>query len=248
MPLNFYHMKVLFTEGDAYHQTSMKRSGWLGRVRRAANRSPILLGACVIVVLLVFPGIWLCIYGESFFSLTRRLPAEVLVVEGWIGNDGLRNAAAEFERGAYQYIVTTGGQTWDRRSPSNYADLAGQELIRLGVPQDRIIIAPTGEIEHERTFKSAVAAWRTLQFKGIHLQALNVFTLGVHARRSRFVYAKVYAPATQVGVIAWTPSDSEAAPWWRSSRRTKCFLKEIVKYPLEVLLNSGRTSNSPTAR
>jgi hypothetical protein len=246
--LNFYHMKVSFTEGDAYHQASMKRSGWLGRVRRAANRSPILLGACVIVVLLIYPGIWLCIYGESFFSLTRRLPAEVLVVEGWIGNDGLRNAAAEFERGAYQYIVTTGGQTWDRRSPSNYADLAGQELIRLGVPQDRIIIAPTGEIEHERTFNSAAAAWRALQFKGIHPQALNVFTLGVHARRSRFVYAKVYAPATQVGVIAWTPSDYEAAPWWRSSRRTKCLLKEIVKYPLEVLLNSGRTSNSPSAR
>jgi len=222
----------------------MNRSG----VQRAANRSPTLLGAFAIVVLLVFLGIWLCIYGESFFSLTHRLPAEVLVVEGWIGNDGLRNAAAEFERGAYQYIVATGGQTADRRSPSNFADLAGQELIRLGVPKDRIIIAPTGEVEHERTFKSAVAAWRALQLKGIHPKALNVFTLSVHARRSRFVYAKVYAPATQVGVIAWTPSDYQAAPWWRSSRRTKCFFKEIVKYPLEVLLNSGRTSNSPTAR
>jgi hypothetical protein len=237
-------MKVLFTEGDVCHQRPMKRSG----VQCPANWFPTLLGAFPIIVLLVFPGIWLCIYGESFFSLTHRLPAEVLVVEGWIANDGLRNAAVEFERGAYQYIVTTGGQTEDRRSPSNFADIAGQELIRLGVPKDRIIIAPTGEAEYERTFKSAVAAWRALQLKGIHPKALNVFTLSVHARRSRFVYAKVYAPATQVGVIAWTPSDYEAAPWWRSSRRTKCFFKEIVKYPFEFLLNSGRTSNSPTAR
>jgi hypothetical protein len=241
-------MKVLFTEGDVCYQRSMKRSGWLCRVQNAPNWSPILLGAFAIVVLLVFPGIWLCVYGESFFSLTHRLPAEVLLVEGWIGSDGLRNAAVEFEQSGYQYIVATGGRTEDRRSPSNFADLAGQELIRLGVPKDRIIIAPTGEIARERTFESAAAAWRGLQFKGIHPKALNVFTLSVHARRSRFVYAKVYAPATQVGVIAWTPSDYKTAPWWRSSSRTKCFLKEIVKYPFEVLLNSGRTSNSPTAR
>src|SRR5260370_41433001 len=159
-------MKILFTEGDVCRQRSMKRSGWLGPVQRVANWSPTLLGAFAIV-LLVFPGIWLCIYGESFFSLTHRLPAEVLVVEGWIGNDGLRNAAVEFERGAYQYIVATGGQTEDRRSPSNYADLAGQELTRLGVPQGNIIIAPTAEIGHKRTFKSAVAAWRALQVNAI---------------------------------------------------------------------------------
>ena len=205
----------------------------------------MLLGSFTMVVFLIFPVIWLCIYGESFFSLTRRLPAEVLVVEGWIGNDGVRVAAAEFERGGYRYIVATGGQTEDRQSSSNFAEMAGRELIRRGVPEDRIIIAPTGEIEHERTFKSAVAAWRALQKRGIHPKAINVLTLGPHARRSRLVYAKVYAPTTQVGVIAWAPSEYETAPWWRSSSRTKCFLKEIVGYPFEVLLNSGRPSDSP---
>ena len=223
----------------------MKQSGWFRRVQRAAKSSPTLLGALAIVVLLFIPVIWLCIYGESFFSLTRRVSAQVLVVEGWIGNDGVRAAAAEFGRGGYQYIVATGGQAEDRQDRSNYAEMAEQELIRSGIPKDKMIIAPTGEIEHERTFKSAVAAWRALKKRGIHPEAINVLTLGPHARRSRLVYAKVYAPATQVGVIAWAPSDYEAAPWWQSSSRTKCFLKEIVGYPFEVLLNSGRTSDSP---
>jgi|HubBroStandDraft_6_1064221.scaffolds.fasta_scaffold164774_2 hypothetical protein len=223
----------------------MRHPGWLHRVQSAAKWSPKLLGSLAIVVLLVIAVIWLCIYGESFFSLTRRVPPQVLVVEGWIGVDGIRAAAAEFERGGYQYIVATGGQTEDRQSSSNFAEMAGRELIRRGVPDDRIIMAPTGEIEHERTFKSAVAAWRALQKRGICSKTVNVMTLGPHARRTRLVYAKVYAPSAQVGVIAWTPSDYEGGPWWRSNRRTKCFLKEIIGYPFEVLLSSGRISNSP---
>ena len=31
------------------------------------------------------------------------------MVEGWIGRDGVRAAAAEFEHGGYQYVVATGG-------------------------------------------------------------------------------------------------------------------------------------------
>jgi DUF218 domain len=195
------------------------------------------------VAVLLVAG-WLCIYGESFFSLTRRVPAEVLVVEGWIGDEGVRAAAAEFMRSDYKYVVVTGGQTDGRQSSSNYAEVAARELTRSGIPEDKIVMAKTEGIERERTFKSAAAAWRALQNKGIHPKDINVLTLGPHARRSRSVYGKVFAPATHIGVIAWVPAGYETGPWWQSRRRMKCFLKEIVGYPCEVLLNSGRISNS----
>jgi hypothetical protein len=241
----FHDMKVQSAGADvSSSKRPMKQPGRLRGVPRGARWSRTLVCAFSIVVLLG-TGTWLCIFGESFFSLTRRLPAEVLVVEGWIGNDGIQAAAAEFERGGYECILTTGGMTDDRQSPLNYADLAGHELIRFGIPRARIIFAPTGEIEHERTFKSAVSTWRALQKRGIHPKAINVLTLGSHARRSRLVYAKVYAPATRVGVIAWGPAYYKTQPWWQSYGRSKCFFKEIVGYPFEVLLNSGRFSNSP---
>jgi DUF218 domain len=188
---------------------------------------------------------WLCIYGESFFSLTRRVQPEVLVVEGWIGDEGLLAAAEEFMRSDYKYVVVTGGQRDGRQSSSNYAETAARELTRSGIPEDKIVIAKTEEIERERTFKSAAAAWRALQNKGIHPEKINVLTLGPHARRSGLVYAKVFAPTTQVGVIAWVPAEYGSTPWWRSTSRTKCLLKEIVGYPFELLLNSGRISDSP---
>jgi hypothetical protein len=222
---------------------STKNIGSFARVL-PCGKSPWRL-VCALCILVFVGAAWLWVFGEPFFSLTRRLPAQVLVVEGWIGNDGIRAAAAEFARGGYEYIVTTGGLTKDRESPSNYADMAGQELVQCGVQRDRIIVAPTGEIEHERTFKSAVATWRALQERGIHPRAINVLTLGPHARRSQLVYTKVYAPVTQAGIIAWSPAYYHTQPWWRSSRRTKCFLREIIGYPFEALLNSGRFSNSP---
>jgi DUF218 domain len=218
-------------------------------VRNHAIRKWFVVG-CFCVLLAAVPGvIWLWRSGESYFSLTRRLPADVLVVEGWLGfygYDGILAGAKEFEQGDYKYIVTTGGLREEQMGPGprNYAEMAKQALVRFGIPQDRIIAAPTEGVEHERTFKSAVAAWNALRDKGIRSTALNVFTLGPHARRSQLVYEKVFWPDTQVGVVAWAPATYETEPWWRDRTRIKCLLKETVGYPFEVLLNSGRISNS----
>jgi hypothetical protein len=219
-------------------------------VQRRTVWCPTWLGLFCIVVLLLIPVAWWCRSGESFLSLTSRLPAEILVVEGWIGRDGIRAAAAEFERGGYQYVVATGGLTankgWDIGGWS-YAEGAEGELIRSGVRKDRIIVAPARDTERQRTYESAMAVRRALESRGIHANNLNVFTLGPHARRSRLVFAKVNQPGTQVGVIGWAPSRDQNEPWWRSSDRARELLAETAGYVYEALLNSGRSSGLPSA-
>jgi hypothetical protein len=174
------------------------------------------------------------------------MPAEVLVVEGWIGDGGIRAAATEFEQRGYQYVVAAGGLT-DRRNDRrwSYAEMASRNLIRFGVPKDKIILAPATDTETQRTYESAVAVWKVLQARGMQPKALNVFTLGAHARRSRLVFAKVEGPGTAVGVVDWAPSDYGATPWWRSSDRAKELLEETAGYIYEALFNSGRSSSSP---
>jgi hypothetical protein len=223
---------------------------WCRRLRLVQHRTvwcPTLLGSFCIAVGLLIPVFWWCSSAESFLSLTQRLSAEVLVVEGWIGRDGVCAAGAEFKQHEYRYVVATGGMS-DKRwghGDWSYADMAERELIRSGVLRDKIIVAPARDTETQRTYQSAVAVWRALQAKGIEPKALNVFTLAAHARRSRLIFAKVYAPETDVGVIGWTPSDYEAGPWWRSSERAKELLTETAGYVYEALLNSGRSSNCP---
>jgi hypothetical protein len=188
-------------------------------------------------------------YGESLLEVTHRLPAEVLVVEGWIGREGVRAAVAEFEHGGYQYMVSAGGLTsgrWDDQ-PASYAEMAAREMIRLGVPKERIIVATAEYTESRRTFESAVAVWRALRVSNTRPEAVNVFTFGPHASRSFLVFAKVLGYETKVGVVAWLPPDYKTEPWWRSSERSRDLLEETVGYLYEVLLNSGRRSNAPEA-
>ena len=178
-------------------------------VRRRTLWLPTWLGSFCVALFLAAPAIWWWCYGESFLSAADRKPAEVLVVEGWIGRDGVRAAATEFAQHGYRYVVASGGvateEGWQEGGWS-YAERAQHELIRSGIPEDRIIVATAREVERQRTFESAVAVSRALQAKGIHANAVNVFTFGPHARRSRLVFAKVFAPGTKVGIVSWVPS------------------------------------------
>jgi DUF218 domain len=220
---------------------------WNHFAKRRTVLLPTALGwLCLFLAVLTLPAFW-WFRGESFLARTQRAPADVLVVESWIGIEGIDAAGAEFVRGGYRNIVTTGGFTgryWSQQR-SRYSEIAGRELARMGIATDRIIRAPDVDADRQRTFTSAVNVWRQLRAAGIQPAALNVFTMGAHARRSRLVFAKVFGPQTEVGVIAWTPSDYGAGPWWRSSYRAGELLKETVGYAFEALLNSGRTTNSP---
>jgi len=196
---------------------------------------------------LLLPEIWWFSCGESYLSLTRRLPAQVLVVEGWIGFNGIRAAKAEFEERGYQYVVAAGGYTADvgwEKGGWSYAEGAQHELMRLGVPKEKIILAPSRDTETHRTYESAVAVWQALATNGIRPKTVNIFTLGPHARRSCLVFQKVYEPTTEVGVISWEPLEYQSVPWWKSSDRAKQLISESAGFIYEVLLNSGRKANS----
>jgi hypothetical protein len=226
-------------------------SFWRPRLRLFERRTlwyPTWLGSFCIALILAAPAAWWCCDGESFLSLTERRPAEVLVVEGWIGPDGVRAAAAEFAQGGYKYVVASGGVTksegWQEGGWS-YAEGAQHQLIRSGVAEARIIVATAKDVELQFIFESAVAVSRALQAKGIHPKNVNVFTFGPHARRSRLVFAKVCQPETKVGVISWVPSKQEMVPWWYSSDRAIDLLTETAGYVYEACFNSGRLSNSP---
>lgn len=204
---------------------------------------------CILATFAVLGATWFN-YAESYLTLTYRSQADILVVEGWIGRQGVSAAAAEFSRGGYRYIVCTGSLTsgrWEDK-PTSYAEMAAREMIRLGVPQANILVAGAETTERQRTFECAVAVWRTLQNAGIKPEGMNVFTLGPHARRSALVFTKVNWPFTKIGVIGWVPPGAGREAWWQSSDRSRELLEETVGYWYEVLLNSGRNSNSPTCR
>jgi hypothetical protein len=123
--------------------------------------------------------------------------------------------------------------------------MAADRLVQFGVLRDQILTAKPIEAEGHRTFQSAAAVWRVLKAKNIFPASINVFTFGMHAQRSRLVYAKVFEPEAKVGVISWVPPNYTTRRWWHSSERATEMLRESLGFLFELLLNSGRTSNSP---
>lgn len=200
---------------------------------------PTWLGFLCILSVVLLPIVWWFVCGEAFLSSTQRIPAELLVVEGWIGGAGLQAAAAEFRQGGYQYVVTTGGLTSEGRW--DFAEVGEEELRRCGVPPDRILIAHSRDVQSQRTYESAASVRQLLEAREVKFNALNVFTLGVHARRSHIVFGKVFSPAWKLGVIAWEPPAYKADRWWwHSTDRSDDFIKETVGILFEVTLNPGR--------
>jgi hypothetical protein len=209
---------------------------------------PTRWGWLAILVAVILPPALYIWKGESLLAITSREPADILVVEGWIGADGIEAAAREFHDGHYKYIVTNGGYTsrmWGVRSWS-FAEMAAHQLEALGVPPNQILAAKSLPSEQHRTFDSAVAVKNLLADQNIQAVGMNILTRGSHARRSRLVNSKV--ENIPVGVIAWMPSSYAGKPWWESSARAKDFLTESFAFFFEALFNSGRLSNSPTPK
>ncbi len=182
------------------------------------------------------------LWGESWLSVTARVPASVLIVEGWIHSEGMPATAEEFRRGGYDYLVVTGGPSGPSWALNrfNLAENARQELLVLGLSADKLLSAPSLESDSQRTFESALAAKRLLELRGFAVGAINVFSRGPHCRRTRLVYSKVFGPATRVGIVAWCPYATQGKAWWQSSERTKEMVTESLGYLYEWVLNSGR--------
>ncbi|MEO8836448.1 MAG: hypothetical protein ABI364_06890 [Caldimonas sp.] len=158
--------------------------------------------------------------------------ARTLVVEGWLDEAGLDEAIAAFRRGRYERIVTSGGpiEGWQEGTVwPTYAERAASYLRRHGAGDATVVIAaPAPPTALERTYLSAVAVRQLARREGLVLDAFDLFSGDVHARRSRLDYRLAFGPRVEVGVLAATARHYDLAHWWRSSEGAKTVLGEAL--------------------
>jgi len=157
--------------------------------------------------------------------------AQLLVVEGWMGEKELNQAIARFEKGKYQRIVTAGGPIKDWVEPGGsltYAERAASYLRKHGLDGTELTPVSAPESAQDRTFLSAVMV-RDWAFKrGVKLDAIDVYSAGAHGRRSRMLYQKAFGPKINVGVLSARQQNYDERHWWRSSAATESVLKESI--------------------
>lgn len=206
------------------------------------------------LLLLVLGGGFLAAFlggAHGFLSLDRRVPANVLVVEGWLPQYALDQAREEFGRGGYEWLVTVGGPLPEGHLVSgftSYASLAGETLRRMQFPDARLIVAPAARTLRDRTFHALRGARQGLAERGITVKGVNVVSLGPHARRSGLLGTRVFGRTIPVGVMACAPRDYDPERWWRSSEGLKQTAVEGIGWAHEWLFRSGRPESEPEVR
>lgn len=206
--------------------------GFPGRfplIRKRMMWLPTWRGWCLLVLLAACLCAWTARNIHSFLSVTRRVPADVLVIEGWVPDLVLKAAIQEFQQGQYQFIVTSGGPRPRGHLTSDYPTYAAEAaaaLRKLGFPQDKIIEAPGEPTLRDRTFHSAQAVKNKLAELNIKQVGLNIVTEGNHARRTWTVFRRVFPEPNRVGVIACPPVEYDPTRWWASSEGAKGTLIE----------------------
>ncbi len=175
--------------------------------------------------------IGLCLGAHRFLALTRPVQGDVLVVEGWVPNYALEVAIDEFKRGSYEVLLTTGCQIVNGvnlESGDNQADYAAARLRWLGFDPSLIQSVPAPGVYRDRTYRSAVALRERFEKTHTPVKAVNVLTVGTHARRTWMLYRKAFGPGVKIGVISVPDREYEAARWWRYSEGVKEVLNESL--------------------
>ena len=157
--------------------------------------------------------------------------ARTLIVEGWLDEDSLDAAIAVIARGRYQRVVVSGGpiDSWrEGQSWSTYAERAADYLRRHGATAIPVAAVAAPETAQDRTFASAVVVRDLLRGQDGNIDAVDLFSGGVHARRSRLVYRLAFGREVEVGIIAAAPRRYTLDHWWTTSEGAKAVLDEAI--------------------
>lgn len=191
-------------------------------------------GWLVLALAVLLTGWWLILGIHSFLAVTRRIPAKILVVEGWTHYYGVDAAVQEFKTNHYDQLLTTGGPVEGFGPVSSIYDTEAWQSARLlkeaGLSAAMVHAVPSRFVGRDRTYNSALALRDWLRANDPGVQSIDVLTEDTHARRTWLLFQEAFGQEVSVGIIAVRNPDYDAAHWWRSSAGVRAVIDESIAY------------------
>ncbi|MEG4073760.1 YdcF family protein [Microcoleus sp. Pol14C2] len=195
---------------------AITREGWV-----------IASAGLIILMLLILTNI------HPFLAVNAPIKADILVVEGWLPDYAIASAIAEFKKGKYSQLITTGlplSKGYYLAEYKNYAALTAATCIALGFDKNKLVAVPAASVVKHRTAASAIALRDWFSTSDLKVNSINLYSFGPHARRSWIVFKEVLNPEIKVGIIAAEPQDYNSQEWWKSSEGFRTVIGEIIAY------------------
>jgi DUF218 domain len=191
-------------------------------------------GWAMMFLLIFLAGLVFLRCAHPFLMVTDRVPAHVLVVEGWIHDYGINAAVKEFQTGDYLQIYTTGGPVEGIGPTSSIYDTDAHQsaelLMKAGIPAGLVQSVPATYVGRDRTYTSALVLRDWLHEHNVQVDSINVLTEDAHARRTWLLFQEALGRNIKVGIIAVPSPDYDPNHWWRTSAGVREVLDEGIAY------------------
>ncbi len=185
-------------------------------------KGPVLAIALLVIVLLA--GV------QDFLAVSTPIGHGVLVVEGWIPDSSFADALETFRTGTYTDLVIVGGSSHrvegvrleERLVSSGTSETDG------GTHHTPVFLPLTGN--RNRTYATALTfrSWADQSHRSI--QSVDVFTEGVHARKSWILFRKALGGKYSVGIISGPERSYDPNRWLLSRRGLLVVSRNVAGY------------------
>ena len=170
---------------------------------------------------------------HPFLAISAPVNGDIMVVEGWLPDYALEKVIIDFQDGYYKSLVITGGPLAKGSyfaEYSTYAELTAATLIKIGFDDNKLFVIPTPAVNRDRTYASAIELKKWLDNSGIVIEALDIYSLGPHSRRSWLLFQYVFTPDIAIGIVAIEDRSYNAKKWWKTSSGVRIVLSETIAY------------------
>jgi len=211
----------------------------VSHLRGRRGKSPVRRSLKRTVAIVVLVGIVAFIMTvHRFLAVSSPAGQGILVVEAWIPSQSLREAARVFQSGKYRYLVVVGTQITVCDHSVNNADLAADDLEKLGSAKNKVVRIAIPYQSVDRTFATAKAFKQWALSSAVGTCCIDVYTVGVHARKSWITFQTVLGSTYQVGVIAGPETSYNPKYWLMSGRGIWLVARNLSGYLFSEKYNS----------
>ncbi len=179
-------------------------------------------GFLLIVFLLVLArGPILRAVGSFLVVQDELKKADVIVVLAGDSNERVKQGVALYKAGFSKYIIMSGGST---TSEVSSAERMKKQALRLGVPEDAIILEP----KSLHTYDHPIFVKPILLKKGF--KSAIVISSPYHTRRTSFLFNRNFR-RSGIELIYYPVQDSyfKVDDWWKRDYTRRIVLQEYMK-------------------
>lgn len=169
-----------------------------------------------------------------FLSKTTPNDARVVIIEGYVEDHAYPFFLEKIREINPTVIITTGvplDQGFHISHLTSTAHLVAQSLMALGVDSGLVKVAPPNQqVLVNRTYNSAVAARVFIEQHYPDTEKVILFSTAVHARRSHYLFKKVFQPDISVGNFVAPSPYIRRTHWHKTSRAFRVVLSETIAW------------------